>query len=277
MSRLNFLTSQIENKKRDYSIYACPFCGTENKINSSECKYCTGPLLEFEAIIFSNYNLYNEALECAKNNDYISALEKITIFLKDYKEDISANRLKFYILKKINDKNFEQKAESYIAENQDRWVASLVDNSKNISIKDLPQKENFNGQVNNLVGDPITITEQTKRKLTNDIKETINALYSIYIKAKSIKKKKDKLLAEFVAFYEKTFLLFLKKQDIHIIDLYGQNFNNLEEEIKKCIGNVDTITNKKLKDGYIAEVYFPEIHYKNFIIQKAKITIIKNN
>ena len=109
MSRLNFLTSQIENKKRDYSIYACPFCGTENKINSSECKYCTGPLLEFEAIIFSNYNLYNEALECAKNNDYISALEKITIFLKDYKKDISANRLKFYILKKINDKNLSKR------------------------------------------------------------------------------------------------------------------------------------------------------------------------
>ena len=90
MSQFNFLTSQISNKKRDYSIYTCPYCNNENKINSSECVYCNKSLLEYESIIFAKYNNYNEALDFAKNNKYVSALEKISSFLERFPDDIDA-------------------------------------------------------------------------------------------------------------------------------------------------------------------------------------------
>ena len=69
----------------------------------------------------------------------------------------------------------------------------------------------------------------------------------------------------------------MKKQDIQVIDLYHRNYNKLDDEAKKCIGYVDTISNKKLPNGFISEVFFPEIRYRNFIVQKAKITVIKND
>lgn len=277
MSQFSFLSSQIENRKRDYTIYHCPYCGQENKINSSECRYCASSLLEYESIIFKNFNFYNEALEYAKNKNYLTAFEKIIVFLNDYSDDIQANRLKLFLLKKLNDKSFEEKAEKYISENNDRWVTTLVDNPKKISLSELTTKESFNGSLNADDCNFITYGEQIKQKLVTNIRETINSLYSIYVKTKAIKKIKDKLFSEFLSFYEKTFLLFMKKQDIQVIDLYHQNYNELDDEAKKCIGYVDTISNKKLPNGFISEVFFPEIRYRNFIIQKAKITVIKNN
>ncbi len=82
MSQLNFLASQFADKKRDYSTYFCPYCGEENRINSSECKYCSSSLLEYESLIFEYYNLYNEAVELVKNKELLSAYEKIVVFFK---------------------------------------------------------------------------------------------------------------------------------------------------------------------------------------------------
>ncbi len=205
-------------------------------------------------------------------------MRKLSFFLNYYKEDVDANRLKLFILKQLKDKSFEKKAEAYISEHRDRWVANLVDCPKGVvSIKDFALKESFEGRPNQIMDNSILVNEKTKQKFAKDIKETLNSLYSIYIKAKTVKKIKDKRMCEFVSFYEKTLPLFLKKHNLSLIDYYHQNINQLNDENKKCIGNIEIISNKKLEDGLISEVFFPEIRYKNFIIQKAKITVIKNN
>ena len=84
MSQFSFLSSQIENSKKDYTRYSCPFCNTSNSINTTECKYCGNSLVEYESIIFANYNLYNKSLELVRNNDLVSAFEDITLFLSSF-------------------------------------------------------------------------------------------------------------------------------------------------------------------------------------------------
>jgi hypothetical protein len=277
MSQFNFLSAQIENKKKDYTKYLCPFCGSENKINSSECVYCRNSLLEFEQSLYIKYNKYNESLHFANNEDYISALENVIQFLEYYPDDVEGNRLKLFLLNKLKDKNFENKAEEYLRVSQDRWVAKLIDTPKEVSIKDLPTKEVFIGkQITELDNIFVAIKKNNDRTLQN-LKETINSLYSMYIRLKSRKKNKDKQTDEFIVFYEKIFLLFLKKQDIQVIDYFNKNIEELSTEERKYIGAIDTISDKKLKNGTIAKVHFPEIRHNVFIVQKAKITVINNN
>lgn len=278
MSQFNFLTAQISNKKRDYTVYTCPYCNNENKINSSECNYCNKSLLEMESIIFAKYNNYNEALELVKNNKYISALEKICGFLERFPDDIDGNRLKLYILKQLNDEEFELKAETFIKLSSDRWTAKLLDNPELASIDELTTKEAFKGIENFYPTNHIVACEQEKNKFVNNIKETINSLYSIYIRVKNTRKfDKIKYTNEFVLFYEKNFLKFLSKNDIYVKDYLGLNLFDLSEEEKKCIGNIDTVYCKKEKDGLINEVFYPEIKYNGFFVQRAKITVIQNS
>lgn len=278
MSQFNFLTSQISNKKRDYTMYNCPYCNYENKMNSSECKYCNRSLLELESIIFAKYNNYNEAFALVKNGKLISALEKVCGFLERFPEDIDGNRLKLYILKQLNDDEFELKAESFIKSSSDRWVAKLLDTPELISIDDLILKEKFIGVENVYPINSIVACEQDKIKFVNSIKETINSLYSIYIRLKNTQKyNKIKYVNEFILFYEKNFLRFLLKNNIEVKDYFGLNLFELSEEDKKCIGNIEAICSKKEKDGLIKEVFYPEIKYNGFFVQRAKITVVQNS
>lgn len=275
MSQFSFLSSQIENSKKDYTRYSCPFCNASNSINSTECKHCNNSLVEYESIIFANYNLYNKSLEFARNNDYISALEDITLFLHSFPDDLEANRLKFYLLKKLNSVNFEKQAEDYISSSSDRWIAQLIDDENSLSLKDLHSKVVYNGKISAQIPNAIEELNKSKAKLSSNIIETINALYNIYIK-KKYNSKKDKAASEFITFYEKIFLLFLKKQDILVVDYYNKNYKDLTEEEQKCIGWIDNIVSKKIEDGKIIQVFNPEIKNSSFIIQKARITVAQN-
>lgn len=277
MSQFNFLTTQISNKKRDYTVYTCPYCNNENKMNSSECIYCNKSLLEIESIIFAKYNNYNEALELVKNNKYISALEKICGFLERFPDDIDGNRLRLYILKQLNDEEFELKAEAFMKTSSDRWVAKLLDTPELVSIDDLTTKESFKGIENFYPANCIIACEQEKIKFVNNIKETVNSLYSMYIRLKSTRKfDKIKYANEFISFYEKIFLRFLSKNNIEVKNYFGLNLFDLSEEEKKCIANIETIYKKKEKDGFINEVFYPEIKYNGFFVQRTKITVIQN-
>lgn len=276
MGKFDYLTSQVVNRSNDYTVYACPLCGTDNTINSSECKYCRYSLVEYENVYFSHFGCYNEAIEFLKAKKYLSAYEKIIAFLQFYPKDIDAQRLRLYILFLLNDDAFVEKAEAYLQVNSDRWAAKLIDTPESISLNEFALKVKFDGKGIVVPFDKMVSAKQDERKkATAQIKELINKLYDIYAKIK-LKKGKNPIHDEFKLFYEKIFTEYLIRNEMNVIDYLGVNFNELSEETKSIIGSVDTIENKKLPDGYIAKVFMPEIRYHSLILQRAKITVNTN-
>lgn len=100
----------------------------------------------------------------------------------------------------------------------------------------------------------------------------------MYVRLKNTHKfDKVKFANEFILFYEKNFLRFLSKNNIEVKDYFGLNLFDLSKEEQKCFGDIETIYNKKEKDGLINEVFCPEITHNGFFVQKAKITVIQNS
>ena len=119
---------------------------------------------------------------------------------------------------------------SFIKLSSDRWIAKLLDSPELVSIDDLVTKESFKGVENVYPTNHIVACEQEKIKLINNIKETINSLYSMYIRLKNTRKfDKIKYANEFVLFYEKNFLKFLSKNNIFVKDYFGLNLFELSE------------------------------------------------
>lgn len=276
MGKFDYLTSQVISRKNDYTVYPCPLCGTDNTINSTECKYCRYSLVEFESTYFSRFNYYNEAVNLIKRAEYLAAYEKIIAFLEFYPKDIDAQRLRLYILYLLNDSDFVEKAEAHLQANSDRWTAKLIDNPETISLNDFSPKPNFEGKSIFIPFEKMVAEKQDERKKsTAQVKELVNKLYDIYVKVKT-KKSKNPIYDEFKLFYEKILAEYLTRNEMNVVDYFGLNFNELREETKNTIGSVDTIENKKLPDGYIVEVFMPEIRYHSLIIQRAKVTVNVN-
>ena len=81
MGQFDYFSAQAISRKNDYTVYKCPLCGTDNNINSTECKYCRYSLKEFESVYFSSFNNYNEAIRLLEENKIVTAYEKIISFL----------------------------------------------------------------------------------------------------------------------------------------------------------------------------------------------------
>ena len=276
MGQFDYFSAQAINRKNDYTIYTCPLCGTENAINSIECKYCRYSLKEFESIYFSRFNNYNDALSLLVNNKTISAYEKIISFLEYYPKDVDAQHLRLFILYLLKDEDFSIKAEKYLQENNDRWTVKLIDTPESVSLKEFSQKPLFEGHPNLLSLDKIASAKQEERvKITTQLKDFANRIYDFYCKVKT-QKNKNPVFDEIKFFYEKIFVEFLLRNEMNIIDYLGLNYNEFSEEQKKILGTVDTVEDKKYPDGQIVKVFMPEIRYHSLIIQRAKITINLN-
>ena len=77
MGQFDYFSAQAISRKNDYTLYKCPLCGTDNNINSTECKYCRYSLKEFESVYFSRFNNYNEAIRLLEENKIVNDYKKI--------------------------------------------------------------------------------------------------------------------------------------------------------------------------------------------------------
>lgn len=273
MGQFDYFSAQAISRKNDYTLYKCPLCGTDNNINSTECKYCRYSLKEFESVYFSRFNNYNEAITLLEENKIVTAYEKIISFLEYYPKDVDAQHLRLYILFLLKDEDFNVKAENYLQENSDRWAVKLIDSPESISLKDFSRKIVFEGNTFLPSIEKLANAKQEERiKITAQLKDFANQIYDIYCKVQQ-QKNKSPIFEQIKFFYEKIFIEFLLRNEMNIPNYLGLNYNDLTDEEKKVFGAVDTIEDKKKPSGQVVKVFQPEIRYHSLIIQRAKITI----
>lgn len=273
MGQFDYFSTQAINRKNDYTVYKCPLCGSDNQINSTECKYCRYSLKEFENVYFSRFNYYNDALRLLEENKLITAYEKIISFLEFYPKDQDAQHLRLYISFLLKDEEFSLKAETFLQENSDRWVAKLIDTPESVSLKDFSKKVTFSGNGFLPPLDKLLNAKQEERiKMTEQLKDFINHIYDLYCKTKQ-QKGKNPIFEQLKFFYEKIFIEFLLRNEMNVSNYLDMNYKDLSDEEKKIFGAVDTVEDKKKPDGQIVQVFQPEIRYHSLIIQRAKITV----
>lgn len=276
MGQFDYLTARKKRKSVDCREYKCPYCGAQCHINMTECPDCKNSLTNFESWQFEKYGLYNEALECCRQGNYLNALEKLAIFLASYPNDRDGSRLRIFVLYELDDLRLDEIINSYIGITNDKWAAEFQDDPKGFTLDDFREKEAFEGEfTDKSMSNPAVAVLLSETKNVERLVEVVNGMYELYDKCRRLhSRKRNKRTSEFLHFYETTFDRYLYRMDIDVVDYFKKNFNELSEEQQKLFGEVRPIRDKRLEPGTVNRVYIPEIRFKSMLLQRAVIEVV---
>ena len=270
MGTFEFLSSQVEKANNNLELFKCPLCGELNEINSKRCKKCGESLAECQEVLFSEWNNYCIAFDFAKKSDFIKAFSRISIYREFYPDDIDGIRLFAICVRVLFPKEGNDYLTKIIDKTSDRWLAEFQDNP-NEKLKEFflnHKKEKYEGDWISILYDAAYSLPRARKENAYQLIDVINHIYEMHIKNISSKKPNQ----EYESFYEKTFLPFLSRKEINLIDFYKKNYNSLDPVETSYLGNAHEMkTNKEKLDGLIFNVYQPSIRYKTLVIQKGEI------
>lgn len=282
MSIYNFLTEQIRNHDEDVSLFECPICKSENKINSRECKNCGYELDKFQSIYFAYYNCFQKTLENIKENNFIFALESLTKYMTMFSNDRDAYKVKLFIYNKLN-LPLDDLIDEYINKfSADDWIKEFDYEPKTRNVLKIKERILYEGDSDNSpVQSLLNELSLSRNKTLNEYVNLTNAFYSLYSNLRlksSTNSKYIEIYEKFKDFFENIFIVRLSKIGISIQDFYGKNYQELTElkilddsEIGKIFDN----NIKKGKNGIISSVQYPLIKYHNLVLQKICCTVDK--